>query len=167
MNWTRITPKLGITARLALLATPLLALPVAGHAITQVAGPVQIGPSSADGNEQNRSATLSTTITNQGGLPDRLVNVACPGIGNVALVNGQVQPVDPGAPGGTVQRNGLELPGALDRPAMPVQAQFNLTDATQPMRPGSLIPCALYFLHAGQRIVIFSLGTHGSVTDEP
>ena len=161
MNWARTIVSLGI------VAAPLLALPIAGHALTQVAGPVQIGPSNADGNEQNHSATLSTTITNQGDVRDRLVNVACPGIGTVALVNGQVQPIDPGTPGGDIQRNGLDLPGALDRPATPVQAQFNLTNATQPMLPGNLIPCALYFLHAGQRIVVFSLGTHGSATDEP
>lgn len=159
MNWSRRTAR-GHRTALALL-TAALALPVAGHALTQVSGPLQVGPSSADGNEQNHSASLSTTLTNQGGLPDRLVNVACPGIGAVALVNGQMRQV------GDVQRNGLDLPASLDGKATPVQAQFNITNATQPMTMGSLIPCALYFQHAGQRIVVFSLGTHETATNEP
>ncbi len=157
MNWSRRIPS-GLTTSMALL-TAALALPVAGHALTQVSGPLQVGPSNADGNDQNHSAVLSTTLTNQGGLPDRLVNVACPGIGTAALVNGQVRQV------GDVQRNGLDLPASLDGRATPVQAQFNLTDATQPMTRGSLIPCALYFQHAGQRIVVFSLGTHETATN--
>ena len=161
MNWARIA------ARSLVPAVLLLAVPVAGHALSQVAGPVQIGPSSADGNDPNHSATLSTTLTNRGGLADRLVNVACPGTGKVVLANGRVEPVDPNHSGGTVQRNGLELPGTLDGPATPVEARFNLTDATGPMLPGSLIPCALYFLHAGQRVVVFSLGVHEQAVDEP
>ena len=157
MNWVQVK------ARSALSAA-LLALPVAGHALTQVAGPVQIGPSSGDGNDADHSAALSTTITNQGGLPDRLVNVACPGIGTVGLVNGHVQPV---APGSDVQRNGLDLPPSLDGHVTAVQAQFSLTQATQPMVAGTLVSCALYFRHAGQRLVIFSLGTHETATNEP
>ena len=157
MNWV-------LKASPTAMAALLLALPVAGRALTQVSGPVQIGPSIGEGNDANHSATLSTTITNQGNLPDRLVNVACPGIGTVALLNGQVQPV---APGSSVQRNGLDLPVSLDGHITPVPAQFSLTQATQPMIPGSLVSCALYFQHAGQRIVVFSLGTHEPAANEP
>ena len=158
MNWVQAK------ARPIAMAASLLALPVAGHALTQVAGPVQIGPSTGEGNDADHSATLTTTIANQGNLPDRLVNVACPGIGTVALLDGQVQPV---APGSGVQRNGLDLPVSLDGHITPVQAQFRLSQATQPMIAGSLVSCALYFQHAGQRIVVFSLGTHEPAADEP
>ena len=160
MNWARSLP----LAAALVLAAPLVASPVAGHAMTQVAGPVQIGPSTADGDAQNRSATLATTLLNQGGLPDRLVNVACPGVGTVALTDGHVQPISPGS---TEQRNGLDLPGAVGGNATAVQARFALTDASQPMTQGALVPCALYFEHAGQRIVIFSLGVHETATNEP
>ncbi len=156
MNWVRPI----------MLAAPLLLLAGAGHALTQVSGPVQIGPSTADGHDQDHGATLSTTITNQGGLPDRLVNVACPGYGTVSLTNGHVQPV-PDLKREDVQRNGLDLPASLDGRATPVQAQFALSQATQPMVVGALIPCALYFQHAGQRVVVFSLGTHETSADIP
>lgn len=157
MNWVQVKAS-------SVLSAALLALPVAGHALTQVAGPVQIGPSSGDGNDADHSAALSTTITNQGGLPDRLVNVACPGFGTVGLVNGQVRPV---APGSGVPRNGLDLPPSLDGQITPVQARFSLSHATQPMVAGTLVSCALYFQHAGQRIVVFSLGTHEPASNEP
>lgn len=162
MNWVQVKARSVVSA--ALLALPVVVLPVVGQALTQVAGPVQIGPSSGDGNDADHSAALSTTITNQGGLPDRLVNVACPGIGTIGLANGHVQPV---APGSDVQRNGLDLPPSLDGHVAPVQAQFSLSHATQPMVAGTLVSCALYFQHAGQRIVIFSLGAHEAATNEP
>ena len=153
MSWAR-----------SLLAAPLMVLPVAGHALTQVPGPLQIGPSIADGNAQTHSASLATTLTNQGDVADRLINVACPGTGTVGLTNGHVQPVGPGS---SVQRNGLDIPAAaLGRPT-PVQARFDLTDATLPMLPGTLVSCVLWFQHAGQRIVIFPLGVHEGPTNEP
>ena len=159
MNWVQVKQA---TAR-SLVMAALLALPVAGRALTQVSGPVQIGPSSGDGDDANHAAALSTTITNQGGLPDRLVNVACPGIGTVTLMNGRVQPVA----GSSAPRNGLDLPASIDGHVTPVQAQLRISQATQPMTAGSLIPCALYFQHAGQRIVVFSLGNHETAANEP
>ena len=150
MNWAR-----------SLTVLALLSLPVAGHALTQVSGPVQIEASRADGNDADHSATLSTTITNRGALPDRLINVACPGVGTVALLNGQ-----PRAVGGT-QRNGLDLPGSVGGTATPVAARFALSQATQPLLAGALIPCALYFQHAGQRIVVFALGANEPASNEP
>ena len=155
MNW----------ASSSLLAIPLLlALPEAGHALTRVSGPVQIGPSTATGDAQHNSATLATVITNRGALPDRLNNIACPGAGTASLLNGKVQPVDPGS---NVQRNGLELPGASNGQATPIQAQFSLTNPAEPITPGTLLPCALYFEHAGQRIVIFTVGVHETEANEP
>lgn len=151
MNW----------ARSFLIACPLLAAPVAGHALSQVSGPVQIGPSHGDGDTQNHSATLTTTITNQGQLPDRLVDVACPGTGAATLVNGQVREV------GTVQQNGIDLPGTIGGRATPVQAQLALSNAQLPMMPGALVPCSLYFQHAGQRIVVFMLGANEAPANEP
>ena len=148
-------------ARTSIAALLLLAAPMAAEALTQVSGPVQIGPSSGDGNAQNRSATLSTIVVNQGQLPDRLINVGCPGFGDANLLNGHVQPV------GNVERNGLDLPGTIDGRATPVLVQIGLGHATAPMLAGTLVPCALYFEHAGQRIVVFTLGTREAQTLEP
>ncbi len=145
----------------SLTVAGLLALPVAGHALTQVSGPVQIEASVADGDDADHSATLSTTITNHGGLPDRLINVACPGVGTVALLNGQTRTE------GDTQRNGLDLPGSVGGSATAVAARFGLSHATQPLAAGALIPCALYFQHAGQRIVVFALGAHEPAANEP
>jgi copper(I)-binding protein len=142
-------------------SAPLLAIPVAARALTQASGPVQIGPSSGDGDVQNHSAALSTTVINYGGLPDRLINVACPGTGTASLANGHVQPV------GNAQRNGLDVPGSGSGKTVPVQVQISLTNAAQPMAAGALVPCSLYFEHAGQRIVVFTLGVHETATDEP
>lgn len=156
MNW----------ARWMIAIAPLLAptaYPVGAHALTQASGPVQIGPSGGDGDVQNHNAVLSTTVINYGGLPDRLINVACPGTGAAALTNGQVQPVGPGGR----QRNGLDVPGSESGKAVPVPVQIRLSDATQPMTAGALVPCSLYFEHAGQRIVVFELGVHETATSEP
>ncbi len=164
MDWARSR---GAVAAGLLLAGGL-AWPHAARALTQVSGPVQIGPSSGDGDAQNRSATLSTVVTNQGELPDRLVNVACPGLGTANLLNGQVQPVTPGSPAGPGEpRNGLDLPGAVSDRATPVPVRIGLSQATQPMLAGTLLPCSLYFEHAGQRIVVFMLGAHDPASNEP
>ena len=163
MNWVRIVSSAFVAGPIV-LAAAIDFMPAAGHALTQPAGLLQIGPSNADGNEQNHSAILTTTITNQSDLPDRLINVACPGTGTAGLVNGHLKPLTPGS---DVQRNGLDIPGSLDGRAAPVVAQFNLSNATQPMTPATLIPCALYFQRAGQRIVVFSLGVHEQATSEP
>ena len=134
---------------------------MAAEALTQVSGPVQIGPSSGDGDPQNHSATLSTTVVNQGQLPDRLINVGCPGYGEANLLNGHVQPV------GDVERNGLDLPGTVQGRATPVLVRIGLGHATAPMPAGTLLPCELFFEHAGQRIVVFTLGAHETETLEP
>ncbi len=151
---------ISLAGRLA-LTLPLLAVSIPGHAITQVAGPLMIGPSHGDGDDQDHAAQLSTTITNQGGLPDRLINATCPGTGHMALLNGSLRQFPNG------QFNGLDIPASSDGRYQPVQAEFSLTQATQPMVRGALVPCALSFAHGGQRIVVFTLGVQESQTNEP
>ena len=153
MGWSRLTA--------ALLPVALCALPGAASALTQVSGPVQIGPSAGSFDTQNHSATLSTMVTNQGGLPDRLMNITCPSVGDAHLLNGHVEPVD------GVQRNGLDIPAAAPGRVTPVPVQISLTQARPPMVAGALVPCSLYFEHAGQRVVIFMLGEHEPASDEP
>ena len=150
-----------IWSKTTMLAGLLLAVPAGAYALTQVSGPVMIGPSRGDGNPQNHSATLTTMVANQGQLPDRLVNVVCPSAGDAHLLNGHVRQV------GNVERNGLEIPGSVDGKANPVAVQIGLSRATEPVVPGALVPCSLYFQHAGQRIVVFTLGAHEQATPEP
>jgi len=165
-------------------AAVLMALAGVGpaRAVSQVSGPVQIGPSWGQGDPARSGALLNTRIINLGGSPDRLIRVECPAIGQVALRNGtlhgdvqeptlsqqqavQARQQNPGAD--HTPQNGLDLPASLHGKSEPVMAQFDLTAATQPMSDGALVPCSLYFAHAGQRIVIFTIGETPSPTDEP
>ena len=152
---------LGRCTRATTLAGLLLAIPAGAYALTQVSGPVMIGPSRGDGNPQNHSATLTTMVVNQGQLADRLVNVLCPSAGDAHLLNGQVRQV------GSIERNGLDIPGSIDGKANPVAVQIGLRQATEPVVSGALVPCSLYFQHAGQRVVVFTLGAHEQATAEP
>ncbi|NPD68088.1 hypothetical protein HN018_12005 [Lichenicola cladoniae] len=152
------------------------------RAVSQVSGPVQIGPSWGQGDPAHSAAMLNTRIINLGGSPDRLIRVECPAIGRVALRNGtlhgdiqaptlsqqqaaQARQQDPDT--SHTPQNGLDLPPSLHGKSQPVMAQFDLTSATQPMTDGALVPCSLYFAHAGQRIVIFTVGENPAPTDEP
>ena len=153
MSWTRMT---ALAAALGASAVPLQA-----EALTQASGPVMIGPSVATGDAQNHSADLSTMVTNHGDLPDRLINVSCPTAGTANLLNGHVETID------GQQRNGLDIPAALGAQVTPVQVQISLTKADQPVASGALIPCSLYFRHAGQRIIVFMVGEHEQAADEP
>jgi hypothetical protein len=165
-------------------AVLLVALAGAGpaRALSQVSGPVQIGPSWGQGDPARSAALLSTRIINLGGSPDRLIRVDCPMIGQVALRNGtlhrdiqeptlaQQQAVQARQQNPAVShppQNGLDLPPSLHGKSVPVTAQFDLTSATAPVTDGALVPCSLYFSHAGQRIVIFTIGETPSPTDEP
>lgn len=169
---------------IATLAVVLAALAAVGpaRAVNQVSGPVQIGPSWGQGDPAHSSALLDTRIINLGGAPDRLIRVECPAIGHVALRNGtlhrdiqeatlsqqqavQARQQNPNL--SQAPQNGLDLPASLHGKPQPVTAQFDLTSATQPMTDGVLVPCSLYFAHAGQRIVIFTIGESPSPTDEP
>ena len=140
---------------LSACAIPLLAL-------TQVPGPIRIGPSWAQGDENDHSAALYTTIINRGVLADRLSGGACPGFGNLALVG-----VDPATEGNRPQDQGVLLAPGATATLAPAGPHFTLTDATRPMSAGQLIPCALSFVHSGQRIVVFSIGAPGPRTLEP
>ncbi len=147
--------------RMAALAVGACGLPMAALALTQPSGPITIGPSVANGDTRNHGANLSTMVTNQGDLPDRLINVSCPTAGNANLLNGH-----PGEINGE-QRNGLDIPAAFGGKATPVPVQIGLSNPRQPMTDGTMVPCSLFFQHGGQRIVVFMLGEHERASDEP
>ena len=144
-------------SRLALLAgvIPLLAL-------TQVPGPIRIGPSWATADPNNRSAGLYTTIINRGVLADRLSGGACPGFGHLALVG-----VARATEGDRPQDQGVLLAPGATATLAPSGPHFSLTDTTRPLPNGQLIPCSLSFVHSGQRIVVFAIGGPGPQTFEP
>ena len=141
----------------------LLALTVVpSYGLTQVPGPIRIGPSWAQGDQNDHSARLYTTIVNRGVLADRLSGGACPGFGNLALVG-----VDPATEGNRPQDQGVFLPPGSTEKLAPSGPHFALTDATRPMSDGQLIPCSLSFVHSGQRIVVFAIGAPTPRTFEP
>ncbi|MCQ8240460.1 hypothetical protein [Rhizosaccharibacter radicis] len=165
-----------------LAGTGLLAAPMAARALSQVAGPVQVGPSAATGDENRHSARMSTLITNFGGLPDRLINLSCPNADSVTLLNGSLHDrtmsptldqqaaarQEEAANPDHTRQNGLDIPAALrGRPATPVTAQIALAGARVPVTDGALVPCSLFFAHAGQRVVVFEMGTSADQTLEP
>ena len=145
------------------------------EAASQVPGPVQIGPSWAVADPAHSSAQLMAVIANHGELPDRLIRVACPTAGQVALSNGTLHQDVLGPdtahgqepPAGHAPQNGLDLPPALHDRIQPVTARFDLSQAQQPLANGTLIACSVYLAHAGQRIVIFTVGEQPRATDEP
>ena len=175
---TRMAATLATSAVLAGLLATAPAYAVAG----QVSGPMQVGPSWGQGDPQHSSALLSTIIVNHGNLPDRLIRIACPAFGQVALRNGtphqdvaaptldqqQAAAAQAHAPDGERPvQNGLDLPPGLHNQLHPVTAQFALTQATQPVTDGALIPCAVYFAHAGEQVVMFTIGEQPKPTSEP
>ncbi|WP_419729074.1 hypothetical protein [Lichenicola sp.] len=174
-------PALSGAALVSVLAG-LAATPPAHAVAGQVSGPMQVGPSWGRGDPQHASALLSTIIVNHGNLPDRLIRVDCPAFGQVALRNGTLhqtiaaptldqqqaaaaQERDP--TGDQPTQNGLDLPPGLHDQPHPVTAQFDLTHATQPVTDGALIPCAVYFAHAGEQVVMFTIGEQPRPTSEP
>ena len=142
------------------------------EAVGQVSGPIQIGPSWGQGDPAHSSATLNTVLTNHGDLPDRLIRADCPASGHMALRNGtlhqDVEVPDP-AQLKTARgpQNGLDLPAGLHGAVHPVTATFDLTQVSQPLTDGALVPCTVWLAHGGQRIVIFTLGETPRPTDEP
>ena len=173
----------GMSAAGLTLLAGLAGVTTPAHAVAgQVSGPMQVGPSWGQGDPQHSSALLSTIIVNHGDLPDRLIRVDCPAFGQVRLRNGTphqdvaappldqqqaavVQERDP--TGNHPVQNGLDLLPDLHNQLHPVTAQFDLTQATQPVTDGALIPCAVYFAHAGEQIVMFTIGEQPKPTDEP
>jgi hypothetical protein len=166
-----------------LLAAAALATPaVPALALSQVSGPVLIGPSTAKGDPQRHAAQLSTNILNLGGTPDRLINVACSNVGSATLLDGslhdqtmvptndqraaarQEEQQNPNH----VRQNGLDIPAAVGGGGgHPVVAQIAVADARIPVTNGALLPCSLFFAHAGQRIVVFEMGAQETPTAEP
>ncbi len=152
-SWRRYA---GRSAVLLGLAVPLLAL-------DQVPGPIRIGPSWGQGDQNNHSAGLYTTLINRGVLADRLAGGACPGYGRVSLVG-----IDPATEkGDRPQDRGVFLPPGGTERLTPNGPHLALTDATRSVADGQLIPCALSFVHSGQRLVIFAIGAPGPQTFEP
>ena len=168
MNWNK-------AARSAVLASLLLGAAAPAGAAVQVPGPMQVGPSWAQADPARASALLSTIIVNHGALADRLIRVECPASGQVALRTASLHD-DIATPTPSQQRaaealtrpqNGLDLPPALHGRFHPVTALIDLTQATQPLADGALVPCTITFAHGGEQIVIFSVGEQPHPTMEP
>ncbi|MCQ8277269.1 hypothetical protein NFI95_02240 [Acetobacteraceae bacterium KSS8] len=161
---------------LGLLAGGALSI-VSGAALaSEVAGPIEIGPSWASADPARSTATLFTMLQNQGDLPDRLIRAECPASGHVALLNGSmhsnVMAPNPSQAQQGAQahngQNGLDLPPAgASGSGTPVKASFSLSDAKQPLTDGAHLPCALWFAHAGERVVVFTVGAEPQATKEP
>jgi len=120
--WRRSRMRLASPFPVLLAATLAggLAAPRTAQAMPQVAGPISIEASRGDGDVQNGSAILTTTITNQSSLPDRLVRATCPGYGGLSLAN-----PPPGQPPGQ--------PAA--QPAAQPVAQPTVQPTAQPGQP--------------------------------
>ncbi len=168
MNWSE-------AGSLAVLACGLLGAALPARAAVQVPGPMQVGPSWAQADPAHAAAVLSTVIVNHGTLADRLIRVACPGSGHVALRNASLHD-DVATPTPSQQheadirtrtQNGLDMPPALHGQLHPVTALIDLTQATQPLADGALVPCTVTFAHSGEQIVIFTVGEQPTPTTEP
>lgn len=168
MNWSEAGSR-------AVLACGLLGAVAPARAAVQVPGPMQVGPSWAQADPAHASALLSTVIVNHGTLADRLIRVECPASGRVALRNATLHD-DIATPTPSQQReaqavthtqNGLDMPAALHGQLHPVTALIDLTQATQPLADGALVPCTITFAHSGEQVVIFSVGEQPNPTTEP
>ena len=178
MNWSEHGFRTGQARGRAGLAALLCGLSCAGlpaRAAVQVPGPMQVGPSWAQADAAHATALLSTVIVNHGALPDRLIRVECPASGHVALRNGTLHD-DIATPTASQQaeaeattrtQNGLDTPPALHGQPHPVTALIDLTQATQPLTDGALVPCTVTFAHSGEQVVIFTVGEQPTPTDEP
>ncbi len=178
MNWDERGSATGGARRrvgLAALLCGLFGASVPARATVQVPGPMQVGPSWAQADAAHAAALLSTVIVNYGTLGDRLIRVECPASGHVALRNGTLHG-DVATPTPSQQReaaavtrtqNGLDLPPALHGQMHPVTALIDLTQATQPLADGALLPCTVTFAHSGEQIVIFTVGEQPTPTSEP
>ena len=168
MNWFEAGP-------LATLACVLVGAAVPARAAVQVPGPMQVGPSWAQADAAHATALLSTVIVNHGTLADRLIRVECPASGHVALRNATLHD-DIATPTASQQheaeavthtQNGLDMPPALHGQDHPVTALIDLTQATQPLSDGALVPCTITFAHSGEQVVIFTVGEQPNPTPEP
>lgn len=131
-------------------------------ALTQVPGPLRIGPSWGTLDGANHSASLFTTVINRGVLFDRLAGGSCPGYGDASLAG-----LDPATQGNRPQDRGLGLPPGTTAQLSPNGPHMVLANAPASLAAGALVPCTLDFVHSGQRIVIFTIGAAPPRTDEP
>lgn len=140
----------------ALVAAPWLL------ALSQVPGPIDVGPSWAAADDRAHSGSLYVRLANRGVLTDRLTAAHCPAFGHVELAG-----LDPATQGDKGAEQGVLLaPGSI----VTLDAggpHFVGTDATRPLQAGGLISCTLSFVRSGERIVVFGIGPEGRVTDEP
>ncbi len=178
MNWNECGSgswAVGSGVGLVALLCGLSWIAVPARAAVQVPGPMQVGPSWAQADATRATALLSTVIVNHGTLADRLIRVECPASGHVALRNAtlhdDIATPTPSqqheAEATTRSQNGLDLPPALHGQLHPVTALIDLTQATQPLSDGALVPCTVTFAHSGEQILIFTVGEQPTPTSEP
>lgn len=148
MNWRR-----GLLVVAA--AFPLMA-------ISQVPGPIEVGPSWGSVGSDGRSASLFTTISNHGVLADRLAGIDCPGWGRVAT-----EGLDPATQGDRPQDKGVLVPQGGRAVLAPGGAHVTLADAPRPIGNGTLVACTLHFIRSGERLVVFTIGAPGPAVVEP
>ena len=142
------------------LLLPLAAFPLLG--LSQVAGPIEIGPSWGSAASDGRSASLFTTVINHGVLADRLAGVSCPGYGTVSETG-----IDPATEGTAPTDRGVLIPRGGRAVLDPSGAHVALSDLPRPIADGALVPCTLHFVRTGERVVVFTIGAPGAATDEP
>jgi copper(I)-binding protein len=145
-----------------LVATALLARTPGAHAIAQVPGPIEIGPSWGRIDPQGGLDALYTTIVNHGVLADRLSGGSCPGYGNVSLTG-----LDPATQGDAAQEKGLLLAPGATATLAPNGPHIALGDDHHKAAQGALISCTLSFVHSGQRLVVFRIGDPDPAVQEP
>jgi copper(I)-binding protein len=155
----RSPDRLAATLIAALAATPALA-------ITQVPGPIEIGPSWGRADTADHTATLFTTLVNHGVLADRLTGGTCFGFGGVTLSG-----LDRTTQGDNQDAKGVLLAPGATATLGPDAAHLALSDAdantAQALADGDLVSCTLDFVHSGQRLVVFRIGAPEPATLEP
>ncbi len=146
----------------ALLAASLLLAAAPAWALSQVPGPIEIGPSWGAADTASHAASLYTTIINRGVLADRLVGGHCAGFGDVSLAG-----LEPATQGDSADEKGVLIPAGATARLSPDAAHLALANADRASAPGALISCTLNFVHSGQRLVIFRIGGAGPAVQEP
>lgn len=150
-----LAPLLARAVGPVLASIPLMAL-------TQVPGPIVIGPSWGSLGDDGRSGALYTTIVNRGVLPDRLAGIACPGYGDVSEAD-----LPPSTQGARPQDKGVLIPRGGKAVLGPEGAHIALSNIRTPLHDGALVPCTLSFVRSGERLVVFTIGQPGPAVDEP
>ena len=155
----RSPDRLAATLFACLAATPALA-------ITQVPGPIEIGPSWGRVDAANHAASLYTTMVNHGVLTDRLTGGTCFGFGGVTLSD-----LDQATQGGDPDAKGVLLAPGATATLKPDAAHLDLSNAdantSNALADGALVSCTLDFVHSGQRLVVFRIGAPEPATAEP